>query len=141
MFDKWRGQRTEFYLDAQESKAFLNNPVNVSKIYRHKTVPGGVQITFTNDPPMSRLGFLRGFAVWAAIALAGAVIYAPNIMQAGREAVVEAVTALENKFPTAESFNLAYWGYVFDCNEQHLGYYAKDTPVLGRFKVRSACSR
>lgn len=139
MFEKWLGQRGENHLDAKESAAFLNDHVNVSKIHRgDKTVHGGVKVFFTNEPPLRRITFLRGFAVWAAIALAGAAIVAPNIMTADNEAVAAAVKVLETTYPTGDSFNQAYCAYTFDGTSPDLGYYAKDTPALGSFKVRDS---
>lgn len=138
MFEKWLGQRGEHVLDARDSEAFLNEHINVSHIHRgDKTVPGGVKVYFTNMSPLRRITFLRGFAVWAAVVLAGAAIYAPNIFLADNDAVAAAMDKLETTYPTADAFNHAYWAHTFDGTSTDLGYYAKNGPALGSFKVGS----
>lgn len=146
MFEVWEAQPQQgLNLSREESIAFINEPVQVSKISRGaKTVFGGCQVTFSNLETMSRIAFLSTFAVWFVKVVAVSVsnmpgtvpgLYVPDFMQPSAIAKEIAVGYLEQTYHTADAFNSDYWRYTFDMREPDLGYYAKDTPAGGATQV------
>lgn len=134
VFEKWLAQKKAWKLNEEETKAFLNEPVDVVKLERVAKAPGVCQARGSPLPPMKRIIFMRVFVVWYAIAVLGVGIFNPNPGEDPSDiAVRQALERLADMDIT--SYNKAYFDYAFDGDKPDLGYYARNTQPSGHFVV------
>lgn len=162
MFRHWYAQRRPLELNAADSRAFLDDRVDVYKQTRVENKQGIARVASSALGPMTRIAFMKLWVVWFAIAIsAGAVaIYAPNTINPSDMAVQQAVTYIRETFGGTsglDKFNNAYFDLVFSTTAQptastttaqptastsssttahiDLGYYARSTSMSGGFTV------
>jgi hypothetical protein len=149
MYRVWYAQRRPLELDAEASRAFLDDSVDVYKQVRVEKKHGIARVVSSALGSMPRIAFMRLWVVWFAMAIsAGAVaMYAPNTMNPSDMAVQQAVTYLRDTFGGSgiDMFNNAYFDHVFSTTahptassipaSQDLGYYARSTSMSGGFMV------
>ena len=138
MFRLWKAQLAPLQLAGEDAQAFLNDSVRVFKQTREAKVPGSIRVSFVEMAPMTRLSFLRMWVVWAALVLCSAsFIYVVDPTNPSDIAVDQAVQALNLQFQgSVDAFDAAFYKHAFDGPLADLGFYAKDTPLSGAFKVR-----
>ena len=153
MYRVWYAQRRPLELDAEASRAFLDDSVDVYKQVRMEKKHGIARVVSSALGSMPRIAFMRLWVVWFAIAIsAGAVaMYAPNTINPSDMAVQQAVTYLRDTYTFCsgdgtrsvygiDMFNNAYFDHVFSTatsSQLDLGYYARSTSMSGGFMVSS----
>eukprot|EP00877_Chromochloris_zofingiensis_P000470 jgi/Chrzof1/10423/UNPLg00349.t1 len=92
----------------------------------------GLCFTPDDEPELPRIAFLRFYVVWIAYALNLTGLRTPSdSFEVTDEAVMAAVESIAQHLGTAEAFNDAYYQYIFNGQEDLLGYYARNTAPSG----------
>jgi hypothetical protein len=136
MFRVWKAQKEPWVLDKDQSKAFLEETIDVMEQTRVEKTKGSINVSFTPKPPMKRIAFLKVWLIWFAVAvggLAGTIISTPSDKQ-----VMSAIQHITTTFPTVDAFDNAFLNYAFDSpgTSLDLGWYSFANGASPLFKVR-----
>jgi hypothetical protein len=138
MFRVWKAQKEPWVLDEDQSKAFLEETIDVMEQTRVEKTKGSINVSYTPKPPMKRIAFLKVWLIWFAVAvggLAGTISSTPSDKQ-----VMSAIQHITTTFPTVDAFDNAFLNYAFDSpgNSLDLGWYSFANGASPLFKVRLA---